>query len=273
MLALVITASLALVPVQAAKFEKAVKTSETEKNQKQADSKENIAEMIVSLLASDKRVKAADTVDVNEQNDVLDESITAELNAAAGKITKGITDMALSDSGKRASGMLGAFSKKVTKSKEAKKTHSNTSSSSSAKKSDVLTYKYNSKMDRDVTEKEYEILCRIVEAEAGDQDVYGRILIVNVILNRVEYTKEFANDIEGVVFEKNQFSPISNGAYYSVTVDDVTREAVNRALKGEDYSDGALYFIWRAGATRSGASYFDTLNYLFKYGCHEFYKY
>ena len=268
-----LTASLAIVPVQAARSDKAGKIAETEKIQKQAISNEKIGELIVSLLTSDKRVKPENNTDVKEENDVLDENITAELNEAAGKITKGITDMALSDSGKRASGMLGAFSKKVTKEKEAKKTHSNTSSSSSSKKSDVLTYKYNSKMDRDVTEKEYEILCRIVEAEAGDQDVYGRILIVNVILNRVEYTKEFANDIEGVVFEKNQFSPISNGAYYSVTVDDVTREAVNRALKGEDYSDGALYFIWRAGASKSGSSYFDTLNYLFQYGCHEFYKY
>ena len=54
-------------------------------------------------------------------------------------------------------------------------------------------------MVKAVTNKEYYILCRIVEAEAGDQDVYGRILVVNVILNRVNCKKEFANDIEGVV--------------------------------------------------------------------------
>ena len=144
---------------------------------------------------------------------------------------------------------------------------------SDEKRPDVLTYKYNPDMVKNVTDREYDILCRIIEAEAVDQDVYGRILVANVILNRVNYKKEFPNDIEGVVFEKNQFSPISNGAYYKVKVDDITREAVDRALQGEDYSDGALYFFMRSGTSKSAASWFDSLRFICKYGCHEFFKY
>ena len=246
-----------------------------------------LALSIVAAPIFEQDIKAAaNKVSETKEND-LSEELKGELDIAAGKLTQGITDMSLKDCSKRVSGLLGTFSKSYSKVKdkyEAKKskasasvsisiTGSNDDGKSDYVKSDVLTYKYNSKMDRKVTDKEYEILCRIVEAEAGDQDVFGRILIVNVILNRVNYTKEFANDIEGVVFEKNQFSPITNGAYYSVEIDKVTEEAVRRALKGEDYSDGALYFIWRSGASRTGAAYFDTLNYLFKYGCHEFYKY
>ncbi|MCQ2496630.1 MAG: cell wall hydrolase [Lachnospiraceae bacterium] len=140
------------------------------------------------------------------------------------------------------------------------------------KHSDDLVYNYNKKMDIDITDEEYEVLCRIVEAEAGDQDVYGRILVANVILNRVRYKKEFANDIIGVVFEKNQFAPTRDGSYYSVKVSKKTKEAVNRATSGEDYSQGALYFFMRSATSKSKASWFDTLDYLFKYGCHEFFK-
>lgn len=139
-------------------------------------------------------------------------------------------------------------------------------------RSDDLVYKYNKKMKRSVSDEEYEVLCRIVEAEAGDQDVYGRILVANVILNRVKYKKEFANDIIGVVFEKNQFAPTRDGSYYSVKVSDTTMEAVDRCLNGEDYSQGALYFFMRSATSKTKAAWFDSLNYLFKYGCHEFFK-
>lgn len=139
--------------------------------------------------------------------------------------------------------------------------------------SDVLTYRYNSKMTKKISDKEYEILCRIVEAEAGDQDVYGRILVANVILNRVNYKKEFENDIEGVVFEKNQFAPVADGSYYKVGISSLTKEAVDRCLEGEDYSDGALFFFMRSGTTKNTAAWFDSLKFICKYGCHEFFKY
>ncbi len=159
------------------------------------------------------------------------------------------------------------------KKKTIKRTYTSTSSAyGDGNASGILKNKYNEKFTKKVTEKEYEILCRIVQAEAGDQDVYGRILVANVILNRVNYQKEFPNDIEGVVFEKKQFSPISNGSYYRVVVDDVTKEAVDRCLSGEDYSDGALYFFMRSATAASTASWFDSLTFICKYGCHEFFK-
>ena len=138
-----------------------------------------------------------------------------------------------------------------------------------------LTYKYNENMKLGLTDREIEILERIVEAEATDQDVYGRMLVANVVINRVN-SKYFANTVEGVVFEKigssYQFSPIKDGRYYTVPVTDKTREAVSRVLDGEDYSQGALYFFERRRTTSGKASWFDkNLKYLFKYGCHEFF--
>ena len=213
--------------------------------------------------------------DVQPEN----EQITDELiEAAVKKHCKGLSMLILkeqttdivSEKSSRTDALVKRDADK--KKKTVKKTTTSSSAYSSGNASGTLKYKYNEKFTKKVTDKEYEILCRIVQAEAGDQDIYGRILVANVILNRVNYEKEFANDIEGVVFEKKQFSPISNGSYYRVVVDDVTKEAVDRTLAGEDYSDGALYFFMRSATAASTASWFDTLTFVCKYGCHEFFK-
>ena len=115
------------------------------------------------------------------------------------------------------------------------------------------------------------VLERIVEAEAGDQDLKGRILVANVVLNRVR-SKEFPDSIREVVFERRQFSPISNGSYYSVHVSSLTKRAVRKALDGTDYSHGALYFMDRRISSSSNIAWFDSdLKRLFSYGCHEFF--
>lgn len=120
-------------------------------------------------------------------------------------------------------------------------------------------------------EKDCRILERIIEAEAGDQSIKGRILVANVILNRIR-SEEFPDTVRGVVFEPRQFSPVSNGSYYRVKVSDKTKKAVKRMIRGEDYSEGALYFMYRAGSSASNVAWFDRdLNRLFRYGCHEFF--
>ena len=121
-----------------------------------------------------------------------------------------------------------------------------------------------------------QILERIVEAEAGGENQKGKILVANVILNRVRH-KEFPNTIKGVVFahkgSRYQFSPIADGRYYKVHVSGDTKKAVRQALQGVDGSKGALYFMERRAADSSNVTWFDTaLTRLFRYGCHEFYK-
>ncbi len=116
------------------------------------------------------------------------------------------------------------------------------------------------------------ILERIVEAEATGEDLKGKLVVANVILNRVN-NKIFPNSIEGVVFQKGQFSPIRDGRYYSVKITDTTKEAVSRALDGEDNSQGALYFAARRKASSKNMKWFDNnLTYLFKHGGHEFFR-
>lgn len=127
-----------------------------------------------------------------------------------------------------------------------------------------------------VTKEEQSVLERIVEAESGNQDIQGRIMVANVILNRVK-SKQFPNTISGVVFQyaygMYQFSPIYDGRYYSVKVSETTKKAVKKAMYGEDLSQGALYFMAREYADASNVSWFDSsLTWLFAHGGHEFYK-
>ena len=121
------------------------------------------------------------------------------------------------------------------------------------------------------TDEDYQILLKIVQAEAGICDDKGKILVADVIINRV-LSKKFPNTIKGVVYAPSQFQPVSTGRIHSVKVSQSTIDCVNRALDGEDYSDGALYFMNRR-ASGKRSSWFDrNLNYLFAHDGHEFFK-
>lgn len=123
---------------------------------------------------------------------------------------------------------------------------------------------------------DYEALIRIVEAEATDEDIIGKIMVANVVLNRVK-DSGFPNDIYSVIHQKlngrAQFSPIDDGRYYSISVTSSTKKAVERALKGEDHSNGALYFVARALASEKALNWFDnSLTKVAHHGVHEFFK-
>ena len=85
-----------------------------------------------------------------------------------------------------------------------------------------------------VTQRERSILERIVEAEATDKDEKSKILVANVILNRVR-SKEFPNSIEAVVFQraygKVQFSPTADGRYESVHITKSTKRSVKKCIR------------------------------------------
>lgn len=126
-----------------------------------------------------------------------------------------------------------------------------------------------------LAQEDYEALLRIVESEAGNQDIKGRILVANVVLNRVK-NPSFPDSVQKVVLQRengvSQFSPVGNGRYYSVKISAETEEAVERALTGEDYSCGALYFAARKYADPERMKWFDRhLTRLFSYGGHEFF--
>ncbi len=151
----------------------------------------------------------------------------------------------------------------------------------------ILTYEVLEKEYQEVVERvemteapvlsmeDYDNLLRIVEAEASGEDEKGKILVANVVMNRVE-NDDFPDSITEVIFQREngvtQFSPVANGRFWKVTVSEETIEAVNKALSGEDYSQGALYFAARKYADSDNMRWFDeNLEFLFEHGGHEFF--
>lgn len=128
-----------------------------------------------------------------------------------------------------------------------------------------------------MSDEDYENLLQIVEAEAGTEDLKGKILVANVIMNRVNYP-EFPDNVTDVVWQYiggvAQFSPVLDGRISEVVPTDETKEAVRQALEGVDYSEGALFFIQKSAAAKGNIQWFDkSLTRLFKHGVHEFYTY
>ena len=124
--------------------------------------------------------------------------------------------------------------------------------------------------------EDYNILLRIVQAEAGSEDETGRLLVANVVLNRVK-SERFPGTVTEVVYQssggKQQFCPVANGQIDHVKITRETINAVEKALNGEDISKGALFFVARKYADPEKMKWFDNhLKLLFSYGGHEFFS-
>lgn len=135
----------------------------------------------------------------------------------------------------------------------------------------VLEQKYQYLLD----DEDYEALLKIVQAEAGNEDEEGKMLVAGVVLNRVKSTR-FPDSVQKVVMQQKdgvyQFSPVANGTYKRAKVTQETVDAVEKVLKGEDITRGALYFAARKYADPEKMKWFDcNLTRLFEHGGHEFY--
>lgn len=130
-------------------------------------------------------------------------------------------------------------------------------------------------MKYQLSEQDYDSLLRIVEAEAGGEDSDGKLLVANVVLNRVN-SESFPDTVTEVVMQREkgvaQFTPTVDGRFRNIAVSEETYEAVERALYGEDISQGALYFCARKQTDANKMKWFDqNLTRLFAYGNHEFF--
>lgn len=87
-----------------------------------------------------------------------------------------------------------------------------------------------------------EILALCVEAEAGNQDLMGKRLVADVILNRVE-SPRFPDTIEGVISQKYHFTTYWDGSMDAITEpSEETFEAVNMELNGQRLDEDILFF-------------------------------
>lgn len=113
------------------------------------------------------------------------------------------------------------------------------------------------------------LLAKIAMAEAEGEDIEGKAYVIMVILNRM-LSDEFPDTIEDVIFQDNQFSPVSNGRFYNIEPNDDCWDALDMIQVDKwDKSQGALYF---ESCESEDNWHSRNLEYLFTYGKHRFYK-
>ncbi|HDR3499614.1 TPA: cell wall hydrolase [Bacillus toyonensis] len=116
---------------------------------------------------------------------------------------------------------------------------------------------------------DFDLLSRLVEAEAGIEPFEGKIAVANVILNRVE-SDQFPNTIEGVIYEAGQFQPVRNGHINKVPSEE-SKEAVRKALSvNRSLGGNSLYFYDPRYSTESAKRWFNTLETTMTIGNHVF---
>lgn len=88
-----------------------------------------------------------------------------------------------------------------------------------------------------------ELLAQLVQAEAGNQDLIGRRLVADVVLNRVDSTK-YPDTIEEVIFQDTHFSVILDGAFDRAAweMSEKSFEAVKLECEGERMNTEVLFF-------------------------------
>lgn len=92
----------------------------------------------------------------------------------------------------------------------------------------------------DIKESDLDLICKCVQAEAGNQPELGKRLVIDVILNRVDDV-DFPNDIELVIYQPNQFAVVNNGSMDKCEITEEMKDLVISELSRRTSSD-VFYF-------------------------------
>lgn len=97
------------------------------------------------------------------------------------------------------------------------------------------------------SDADYNLLARIISAEARGETYSGQVAVGAVVLNRIEHPS-FPDTLSGVVYQKGAFSCLDDGQF-NVAVADSAYRAARDALNGVDPSGGAIYYYNPVTAT------------------------
>lgn len=103
-----------------------------------------------------------------------------------------------------------------------------------------------------------EWIAKCTEAEARNQDILGKRLVVDVILNRI-YSKDFPDDAISVISQDGQFAVYKYGTMQNITPSEETYRAVEMEL--EHRIDTEIMYFASSGyiskpAYKHGGHYF-----------------
>lgn len=110
------------------------------------------------------------------------------------------------------------------------------------------------------SEDEIELLALVTVAEAEGESEYGKRLVIDTILNRVD-SKSFPNTIHGVIYQKNQFTSMWNGRINRCKVTDDIRQLVREEMESRTNSE--VLFFTAGGYGKYGTPLFQEGNHYF----------
>ena len=87
---------------------------------------------------------------------------------------------------------------------------------------------------------DYQLLARIISAEARGEVYLGQVAVGAVVLNRMEHPS-FPDTLSGVVYQNRAFSCLYDGQFYK-PIADSAYQAARDALNGLDPTGGAIYY-------------------------------
>lgn len=119
--------------------------------------------------------------------------------------------------------------------------------------------------------EEYDIFCRVVEAEIGIGSFSDKTHVANVIINRY-YSDNFPDSFIEVLKQKSkdgvyQFSTIGNKSYKKIVVSESTKLSIEYAFLFGDSTNGATYFCLEDDGWHG-----ENLELIFKDNYHYFFK-
>ena len=106
-----------------------------------------------------------------------------------------------------------------------------------------------------ISNEELDLLAKCVMAEAGNQEELGKRLVIDVILNRIDYDVfQNQNSITDVIFAEGQFEVVRLGTIYKYTPTDDIYNLIREELVSRTNNE-VVYF--RTGKYHSGGKPYD----------------
>lgn len=87
-----------------------------------------------------------------------------------------------------------------------------------------------------------DLLARLINGEARGEPYKGQVAVGAVVMNRVK-SSEFPDTIAGVIYQKNQFSCVTDGQFdKAIDPASTVYKAAKEAINGADPTSGCIFF-------------------------------
>ena len=112
----------------------------------------------------------------------------------------------------------------------------------------------------DVVIENLDLMARCVEAEAGNQSMLGKRMVVDVILNRVD-DSDFPDSVAAVITQKNAFTSYWDGRMTNIQPSQDTYDAIAMELKERSYPN--IFYFSYEGYSKYGTDWMKVEDHYF----------